>query len=49
MVESYFAEQMELGYLDYKIIFSQTRWKKYKAKVDEILTADGRADLIVEC
>lgn len=43
----YVANQILEGKIDYKKFFSYNLYKKYQTEVDAILTASGRADLIV--
>lgn len=47
MMPLYIAEQIKIGKMSYKQIFSIQMWKKYQDDVDAILIADGKADLIV--
>lgn len=47
MMAAYLAMRIEAGKLDYKSVFSQTRFSQYKDDVDLILVADGKQDLIV--
>jgi hypothetical protein len=42
----YLAQQIEEGKLDYVAIFSRETFQPYKKTVDDILTADGKQDLI---
>ena len=44
---AYLAMRIEAGKLEYKAVFSQTRFSQYKDDVDVILVADGKQDLIV--
>ena len=42
----YLAMRIEKGALDYKAVV--TKYPQFKADIDEILTNDGRQELIVE-
>ena len=41
----YLAMRIEDGYLDYNIIYMKN-YRRFKETVDEILTLDGKQDLI---
>lgn len=44
----YLARRLELGKIDYLLVFSNPNNASLKADVDEMLIADGRQELIVE-
>ena len=42
----YLAMQIMKGRLDYKAVV--TKYPQYKVTIDEVLTLEGRSDLIIE-
>lgn len=46
-MDEYLAQEIKENGLDYKIVFNNSKLISLKAKVDEILIADGFQDKIV--